>query len=154
MESWGKFLQTFTAITTDEVLNTPLFGNHIIIFKSKPLFIANFSKSGIKRIKDVWDLTKSDYVSTENLLSKLKSKQNWIAEWTMIKKSIPKAVIDTLKCGGLESTQNVPWMVSIHFRLGDRLEAGTQDSLTRHILISDQLIQACMYKVNGLIQIR
>ncbi|WAR01916.1 YTX2-like protein, partial [Mya arenaria] len=106
MESWGKFLQTFTAITTDEVLNTPLFGNHIIKFKSKPLFIANFSKSGIKRIKDVWDLTKSDYVSTENLLSKLKSKQNWIAEWTMIKKSIPKAVIDTLKCGVLESTQN------------------------------------------------
>ena len=39
----------------DSILDENIFGNSNIIFSHTPLWFESFSKSGFKKIKDIWD---------------------------------------------------------------------------------------------------
>jgi hypothetical protein len=47
--------------------------------------------------KDIWDFENNDFISIDTLLRKLKCTRNWIAEWHILKSSIPKMYITALK---------------------------------------------------------
>ena len=46
-------------MTKLEVLDQPLYGNSNIVFNGKPIFSQNFAKSGIHKVRDIWDCEKN-----------------------------------------------------------------------------------------------
>jgi hypothetical protein len=47
-------------------------------------------------LQDIWNPENKRWITSEDLLSKLKSKRNWIAEYSTIKSKIPKSWNNTL----------------------------------------------------------
>ena len=88
--SWVKFRSMNEPESVDEILDYPLFGSAKIQYKGKPLFIQNFAKSGMHKLKDIWDRERKNLKSDNLIFNKLSDKRNWISEWAKIKHSIPK----------------------------------------------------------------
>jgi hypothetical protein len=76
------------------------------IFAKKPLYFNSFVKSNILFIKDIWDFANNNFISIDTLLRKLKCTRNWIAEWHILKSSIPKMYITALKDHHYETVSN------------------------------------------------
>jgi hypothetical protein len=55
IKSWNFLLKSFPVDTQMDVLRQTIFGNARLLFNKKPLFFKTFSKSGLKRISDIWD---------------------------------------------------------------------------------------------------
>ena len=72
-------------------------GNPRILFNKTPLFFNSFSKSGLKRISDIWDYQNKTFLDTITIYNKLQNKRNWISEWSKIKTSVPKKLFEKIK---------------------------------------------------------
>ena len=46
-------------MTKLEVLDQPLYCNSNIVYNGKPIFSQNFAKSGIHKVRDIWDCEKN-----------------------------------------------------------------------------------------------
>ena len=80
-----------------DILDENLFGNAAICKNKQSIFFPNWSKSGITKIKDIWnDVTNNWHVGI-TIFRKLKSKRNWIAEFEKIKSFIPESWRKSLK---------------------------------------------------------
>ena len=72
-----------------ELLTQCIWGNEYFKSQGKTLFLINCIKSGFIYVKDL--LNKDGmWLSEQELSSKLQKKNNWIAELTIIKKSVSK----------------------------------------------------------------
>jgi hypothetical protein len=65
-----------------------IWGNKHITFENKPIVFENWIKSDLIYVNDILDSTKP--LSNKFILEKLKLKCNWIAEFNIVNKSIPK----------------------------------------------------------------
>ena len=98
IQAWSKMLKTCqSVITRDDILNQYLIGNSNLVFQNKSLIFSSFAKSGIKTVRDVWDDDTHDFIRCNDVFSKLIDKRNCIAEYSRIKKSIPKKFISVLR---------------------------------------------------------
>ena len=97
IKTWSKFLSIQSPINKNDILNQQLFGNIKIQYNKKPIFFANFGKSGIHTIKDIWDEETKNIKSDNFIYNTLKDKRNWISEWARLKLAIPKLFKDRLK---------------------------------------------------------
>jgi hypothetical protein len=80
-----------------DVLRQTIFGNARLPFKRKPLFFKTFSKSGLKRISDISDYQNKTVLDNITIYNKLQNKRNWISEWSKIKTSVPKELVEKIK---------------------------------------------------------
>ena len=78
-----------------EILKQPIWGNKYIKFRGKLVIHKSWIKSGIIYMKDLVD--NQGKINERNITPKLTDKTNWIAEFTMIKKAIPKEWLDRLQ---------------------------------------------------------
>ena len=51
-----------------EVLRQTIFGNARLFFNKKPLFFKSFSKSGLKRISDIWANQNKTFLRQHNYI--------------------------------------------------------------------------------------
>jgi hypothetical protein len=85
---------------------TNYLGEQHITFENKPIVFENWIKSDLIYVKDILDSTKT--VSSKFILEKLKLKSNWIAEFNIVKKYIPKNWMNTIKTeNSAKSTVNI-----------------------------------------------
>ena len=86
----------------------------------QPLFFESFTKSGILKLADIWEFDKDNFISDESLYNKLKFKQNWLREWTIIKAGI-KEYLQTNKynntTSGLQCKLKMNKLVNIKVKL-------------------------------------
>jgi len=80
-----------------DVLHQTIFGNARLLFNRKPLFFKSFSKNGLKRISDIWDYQNKTFLDSITIYNKLQNKRNWISEWSKIKTSVPKELVEKIK---------------------------------------------------------
>ncbi len=67
-----------------EIFSEPIWFNIRYQYKKKPIFISNWSKSGIKYIKDLFN-DQGNFVSENYIFNKLIDTRNWIAQVSLIK---------------------------------------------------------------------
>ena len=84
-----KTIKPINNLSNFEFLTQPLWGNEYFKFKNKHLYYRNWIESNIIFIKDLFDKN-GFFISEENLLIKLKNKQNWMTEYLTLKKIINK----------------------------------------------------------------
>ena len=97
LKAWANMKSKIAPEGISQISSQPLFGNKNIQLNRKPLFLPSFSKSGIKKISDLWDWERKQFINNQQLLRKLVIKTNWIAEITKIKKAIPKQYIEIMQ---------------------------------------------------------
>ena len=78
-----------------EILKQPIWGNKYIKFKGKMITHKSWINSGIVYIKDLVD--NNGIICERQILEKLKNKLNWIAELSIVKKSIPKEWLHSIQ---------------------------------------------------------
>ena len=90
IKTWIKCggAQTKEPITYFDVRKQIIWGNKYIKYKGNCLLMENWIKDGIIFINDILD--NNGTISEKVVLSKLSVKQNWIAEFSMLKNAIPK----------------------------------------------------------------
>ena len=59
--------------------------------------MSNFSKSGFKTVKDIWDQNSEIFVNSAEIFNRLRDKRNWIAEYSRIKASFSHELLLMLK---------------------------------------------------------
>ena len=89
IKTWSAFLKERTIKATDDILAENLFNNDRILEKNKTLHLKNWIKSGIAKIKDIWDTDKKTWKPENFIRDTLLDKSNWIVETLLVKKSIP-----------------------------------------------------------------
>ena len=82
-----------------------IWGNKHITFENKPIVFDNWIKSDWIYVNDILDATKT--LSSKCILEKLKFKSNWIAEFNILKKSIPKNWINIKTENSTKSIVNI-----------------------------------------------
>ena len=88
------YMQSKTKIHDIEpILEENIFGNSNIIFSHAPLWFESFSKSGFKKIKDIWDSAHK----TIYICNRLADKTNWRIYCNRIKSRIPKNWVEKLE---------------------------------------------------------
>ena len=97
LKAWTSMLEKNEITTPKEILNENLFGNKHILNHNKAIFLNHWAKSNIKQVKDVWNLESQRFRSGPEIYNKLSTKNNWIAEFEVIKKAIPEKWIKILK---------------------------------------------------------
>jgi len=102
INDWVEFRQKISAHS-----DTPLFSNNDIKFRKYPLFYESFTKSGICKVDDVLDKQNKQFLSDEELFRKLKSKQNWIAEWSAVKSSVTEYIHSNKKNSKSNTASNL-----------------------------------------------
>jgi hypothetical protein len=80
-----------------DVLRKTIFENARLPFNRKPLFFKSFSKSGLYRISDISDYQNKTVLDNITIYNKLQNKRNWISEWSKIKTSVPKELVEKIK---------------------------------------------------------
>jgi exonuclease III len=80
-----------------------LWGNKHIRFNSKPLLFKKWIESDILFVNDV--IGPTGRIDEEKILTKLKTKTNWISEVNILKCSIPKRWTNIIKCNESIHTQ-------------------------------------------------
>ena len=83
----------------NEIAKQVIWGNKFIKFRGKFIHYKNWIDSDIIYIKDIVD--HSGKINESCIYDKLKDKTNWIAEITVLKKSIPSSWTKTLKMAAL-----------------------------------------------------
>ena len=92
------YMQSKTKIhDIDSILDENIFGNSNIIFSHAPLWFESFSKSGFKKIKDIWDSAHKTFHSEIYICNRLADKTNWRIYYNRIKSRIPKNWIEKLE---------------------------------------------------------
>ena len=81
----------------DSILDENIFGNSNIIFSHAPLWFESFSKSGFKKIKDIWDSAHKTFHSEIDICNRLADKTNWRIYYNRIKSRIPKNWVEKLE---------------------------------------------------------
>jgi hypothetical protein len=59
-----------------------------ILFSMGSLFSPNFAKSGIHKVRDIWDCEKNNFKDSNFIFNTLIDKRNWISQWTRWKRAI------------------------------------------------------------------
>ena len=94
--AWSDILTKNKPTNKEDVLNEYLFGNHNILNQGKSVFFPHWCKSELKQVKDIWYSTQSVFHSGAIIFQQLIRKNNWISEYEIIKKAIPKSWLDIL----------------------------------------------------------
>ena len=118
LNSWSDFQNTYIYNSKEDLLNENIFGNRKLKFNGHALFLANFSKSGIKKVKDIWDENAKSFKHTLDIFNKLIDKRNWIAEYSRIKASFKPDHLTLLKADNIDPPRlGSPFLVedSLHF---------------------------------------
>ena len=97
VKAWAVVQSKHIAVSKHDILEENIFGNINICKNKQSIFLANWTKSGIIKIKDIWDITEADWKSAEHIFETLKIKRNWIAEYYKIKDCIPANWKNVLK---------------------------------------------------------
>ena len=104
IEAWSKNLAKRKPYCQEDILKMNIFCNIDIVTKKKQsILFTHWCASGIMTINDIWDQTYGNFKNGIEIVNKLVKKSNWIAEYQIIKKAIPKSWKDTLK-----SNINIP----------------------------------------------
>jgi hypothetical protein len=113
LNCWSEFLSLNKINTKENILEQHIFGNSKIRYKRKALFLSNFSKSGIKTVKDIWDQNSKIFVNSTEIFNRLRDKRNWIAEYSRIKASFSHELLLMLKSDNInqENTKSYPFTV-------------------------------------------
>ena len=82
-------------VTFSDIRKQVIWGNKFIKFKNKSIVFENWIKSGLVFLNDILDETGS--ITQDYIYERLQYKSNWIAEYNILKKSIPSAWIPILK---------------------------------------------------------
>ncbi len=76
-------------INNSDLLSEPIWLNKRFYVRGKPIFVSNWTKSGILYVKDLYG--QNGYLINEREINrKLQNKSNWIAEYSLIKKIFKK----------------------------------------------------------------
>ena len=103
INGWG---QTKLPVTFTEIRKQVIWGNKFIKFENKSLFFQNWVKSGLIYVNDI--INDNGSLSYDYIFEKLKFKSNWIAEFNILKRSIPKEWIETVESeNSVRSTVNI-----------------------------------------------
>ncbi len=90
LKSWyefkGKAIDYYKTPMQDQT--DRLFGNKNIKIDNKVLQISNWSKSGVKSVRNV--VSEGQWVPEQQLLLKLNNRRNWLVEMMMVKRAIPR----------------------------------------------------------------
>ncbi len=79
-----KTLKKDDVLSGNELLQEPIWLNKRFVYKDKPIFISNWTKSGIVYVRDL--IVDNRLINEKELLDKLIIKTNWIIEYSIIKK--------------------------------------------------------------------
>ena len=55
ISSWVRYKGLLCHKDRDSILNSYLFGNTFLTYRSNPIFISSFCKSNVKKVSDIWD---------------------------------------------------------------------------------------------------
>ena len=80
LNSRSEFLSLQNIYTKEDILEQYIFGNCKNRYKRKALFLSNFSKSGCKTVKDIWDQNSKTFVNSIGIFNRLHDKRNWNVE--------------------------------------------------------------------------
>ena len=80
-----------------------IWGNMRIKHKGKSLLFRNWIQSGITCLNDI--LSENGRISVHVIFNKLQNKQNWIAEFNILKNSLPKTRIQIIRSDNSVRTQ-------------------------------------------------
>ncbi len=129
-----KTIKSIDILNDSELLTQPIWLNRYFKNKNSPIFIGNWIRSGIKFVKDLFN--KDGTFITENQLQQiLINRQNWIAEYSMVKKVI------------LEQTTDINTKLSCYINIKDNwtllnknnlISLKTQKSSTYYSILVDQ----------------
>jgi hypothetical protein len=102
LRSWNKIGggQTRTPLNFADVRKQIIWGNKFIKFDHKTLLFNNWINSDLIYVNDILD--ENGDISHNFILNRLNNKSNWITEFTIMKKAIPKEWVDIIK------TENSP----------------------------------------------
>ena len=106
LQTWIQFKNTFDnkrPTTFSEIRKEIIWNNKYIKNRGKSLCFKSWIKSGIIFINDIID--KSGIMKDDIILNKLICKKNWIAEVSLIKKSIPADWKQILHCEASNQTK-------------------------------------------------
>ena len=81
-------------VNYNSIMEQIIWGNKFICVKDKALYNRKWIDSGIIKIKDI--VEKNNFITSEQLIDKLKFKHNWISEYTRIINAIPKEWKNTI----------------------------------------------------------
>ncbi len=88
-----KDLRPFSSTSDYNFLSAPLWFNEQFKFKNKPIFLPNWAKSNILYVKDLFS-NQGLLVSENFIFGTLTNKQNWISEYSMVKKVLTEILDD------------------------------------------------------------
>jgi len=77
LSDWFEFR---TRANHPEGSNINIFGINLFTYKTNPILMKSFAKSGLLYFHDVWDYACNKMKSGNEILPKLRDKRNWIAE--------------------------------------------------------------------------
>jgi hypothetical protein len=102
LRRWNKIGggQTRTPLNFADVRKQIIWGNKFIKFDHKTLLFNNWINSDLIYVNDILD--ENGDISHNFILNRLNNKSNWITEFTIMKKAIPKEWVDIIK------TENSP----------------------------------------------
>ena len=98
IEIWIEFKTCLCTKHADNFCNIRqqiIWGNMRIKHKGKSLLFRNWIQSGITGINDI--LSENGRISEHVIFKKLQSKRNWMAEFNILKNSLPTTWIQILK---------------------------------------------------------
>ena len=87
--SWTQLLRKNNIVNTKDVLEQQLFNNSCIQHQKEPLSFNHPCHSNFKTINDIWNTAEKSFQAGNIIFARLADKRNWIAEYAMIKKTIP-----------------------------------------------------------------
>ena len=88
-----KTLRPYSNTSNYNFLSALLWFNEQIKFKNKPIFLANWSKSNILYVKDLFPV-QGQFVSENIIFGSLVNKQNWIQEYSLVKNILKEILKD------------------------------------------------------------
>ena len=104
IQSWALFRNKLQTNHFRSILDENICGNNRIRHNNTPLWFELFSKNEIKSIKDIWDVNDKNFVDENTILSRLTDKRSGLKRYRIIKSSIDKEWLNTLK-GNNDNTQ-------------------------------------------------
>lgn len=117
--AWINLQSKKLIVDRESILSEYICGNAHILFKHRPLWFNSYSKSGIRTIKDIWDIENKTFYCGNEVYNLLLDRTNWIAEFNKIKKCIPKDWIKILESNENPTQCNKPFKIKDSIYLHD-----------------------------------
>ena len=89
LEAWFKITSKSFSLSKESILNQNLFGNNKIGYKNNPLFLFNWTKGNVLKIKHIWDENINDWKDYASVVNMLNNRNNCVLEYNRIKLCIP-----------------------------------------------------------------